>query len=90
MGIPRLTSYLSPYAVLTILGCEKPDYSTHQTRTGQDDNQIIIDGPSFAYEIYNRTVANRVDALDTIPTYDEVGKTALQFLDELERCGLIM
>ena len=90
MGIPRLTSHLSPYAISTILGCEKPDCNTHQTRTWQNDNKIIVDGPSFAYEIYNRIVVSETDALDAIPTYDEIGKTAVCFLNELERCGLIM
>lgn len=93
MGIPRLTTYLSPYAVPTILGCESQRCPNHPRGLEQSNSKIIIDGPSFAFEVYDRLITNKpsvLDILGAIPSYHEIGKAVLSFLEELEGCGLIM
>ena len=93
MGIPRLTSYLSPYAVSTVLGCQKPGCLQHRLDDTDQSNEVIIDGPSFAYTIYERLIKNKpsyLDALGALPSYHETGLAFVWFLAELEKCGIIM
>lgn len=93
MGIPRLTSYLSPYAKPTILGCQKKDCPMHSFSIDCSRSRVILDGPAFAYTIYGRLIAGKADYLGplaAVPSYDEVGKAALAFLGELEKCGVVM
>ena len=92
MGVPRLATYLSPFAVLTVLGCERKDCERHPRDTNCTSH-VIIDGPSFAYVLYDRLITNKPtesDALSAIPSYSEIGKATLRILGELEKCGLIM
>lgn len=93
MGIPRLTSYIAPYAVTTILGCNKPGCQQHSSLLTSRSNKVIIDGPAFAYTIYDRLRAHKADhlsALAAIPNYDEVEQATLAVLSQLENCGVIM
>lgn len=93
MGIPRLTSYIAPYAVTTVLGCDKPGCQQHSPPVTGRSNKVVIDGPALAYAIYDRLTVQEVDHLNvlaTVPTYDEVGQAALAFLFELEKRGVIM
>ena len=98
MGVPHLSTLLSPYAVLTSLGCERLNCSTHHSGLRQrgDSDRLIIDGPSFVYEVYYRLLDRSTNdfpspnPLNAIPSYDEIGRSALSFLAALERCGLTM
>ena len=92
MGIPRLITYLSPWAVPTVLGCRTADCSTHTTYDS-DRNKVFIDGPALAYHIYYRLLASNqgvLNALDAQPSYEELGKATLSYLDELQDHGLQM
>lgn len=92
MGILHLTSYISPYAVTTVLGCDKPACSKHSSLV-TSRSKVVIDGPAFAYEVYNRLTAfkvDRSDALAVVPSYDEVGRAALAYLAGLEKHSIIM
>ncbi|KAL8645156.1 MAG: hypothetical protein Q9210_006865, partial [Variospora velana] len=94
MGIPRLTGHLEPYSVPLILG--------HQAVTSSEDvldasaslTPIIVDGPALAYHIYHRLLAHRSASLqgrlDAIPSYDEIGRASIAYLDtlELHRCHI--
>ena len=77
MGIPRLITYLEPYATSAELrGC-----------------RVIVDGPGLAYHIFYRLVASKSSADNAIlhaPSYRELGESAICFLDELQRCGVFM
>lgn len=92
MGIPYLTSNLSNYAIPTILGCNEEDCATHLPGNNGFRTRVVVDGPSFAYAMYDRLVTNKpdLDAFGVIPSYDEIGKAILSFLGELEKCNLIM
>lgn len=93
MGIPGLSKPLKPYAVSEVVGCKTPNCEKHHSQSAGRSSKIIIDGPAFAYAIYQRLVIQKPDwlnALEAIPSYDEVGKGALAFLDELESYGLTM
>lgn len=93
MGIPRLTSYIAPYAVTTVLGCDKPRCQQHSPLVVGRSNKVIVDGPALVYAIYDRLTVQEVDhvnVLAAVPTYDEVGQAALAFLSELEKCSIIM
>ncbi len=93
MGIPRLTSYIAPYAVTTVLGCDKPGCQQHSSLAAGRSNRVVIDGPAFAYAIYDRLIAQEADRLNVlaaVPSYDEVGQAALAFLSGLEKRGIIM
>lgn len=91
MGIPGLTTHLKPYAVPTVVGCKTPDCELHRSSNDSSATNIIIDGPSFAYAIYDRLLAHkpeRLTGVEAMPSYDELGKGALAFLDELQSYGL--
>lgn len=88
MGIPRLTAYLSPFAVTTILGRGECDEGCPHTNA-----KIIIDGPCFAYHVYHQLLAGAngdVDHFNAVPSYRELGEAALQLLQGLERGGVVM
>lgn len=85
MGIPRMFGHLQPLAVPQTLGCKTSGCSEHQN--GQN---IIIDGPSLAFYINYRILAQRsssTNPFDAIPSYTELGKATLAFLDELRKHG---
>lgn len=88
MGIPRMFGHLSTLAVPQTLGCKTNGCSEHQNR-----QNIIIDGPSLAFYINYRVLAQRsssTNSLDAIPSCTELGKATLAFLDELRRYGAVM
>lgn len=71
MGIPRLITYLEPYATPAELGGCK----------------VIIDGPGLAYHIYYRLLSAKSRADNAIlgaPSYAELGESTILFLDELQ------
>ncbi|CAD6566988.1 MAG: hypothetical protein ASARMPREDX12_009207 [Alectoria sarmentosa] len=93
MGIPRLALHLQPYASSTVVGCQTPNCERHKVQDGRQSNRIIIDGPSFAYCIFNRLFVRKpvsLDPMKMMPSYDEVGKGALAFLEQLESYGLVI
>ena len=90
MGIKGLSKDLESYAIPTTLGCKAPGCENH--RKGQP-SRIVIDGPSFAYCIYQRLVRGKPEwltAVESIASYHELGTGALAFLDELESYGVVM
>ena len=91
MGIPGLSKNLKPYAVAGVVGCKTPECQIHRSQQGSPSSNIIIDGPSFAYAIYHRLLVHKLKwltAVEAMPSYNEIGKGALAFLDELESYGL--
>ena len=77
MGIPRLITYLEPYA----------------TPAELSDCRVIIDGPGLAYHIYHRLLASnpRADnAIHGAPSYEELGDGAVYFLDELQSRNVVV
>jgi hypothetical protein len=77
MGIPHLITALEPYAELEALA-------------GQE---IVIDGPAFAYHIYYICLRTRKDArgpFDSAPSYSQICKTAIEWLDVVEDNGASM
>ncbi len=86
MGIPGLTAKLLPYATSAKLGTYHEDQS-------HDISRVIIDGPSLAYHVYNRLLACKpasLNALDANPSYEELGRGALVFLDALTEHNVVM
>ncbi|KAL8771966.1 MAG: hypothetical protein Q9203_004785 [Teloschistes exilis] len=50
-------------------------------------SKFIVDGPGLAYHIYHRLCANRSESLDplnAIPSYRDIGRHVIIFLDALE------
>ena len=92
MGIPRLTSHIQPYLIPTALGCNTPGCDEH-VNPQKEPKKLIIDGPGLAYHLYYRLLAHRPyssNTLDSVPSYDDLGKAALIFLDELQSCHVLM
>lgn len=92
MGIPRLTSHIQPYLIPTVLGCSTPDCKNHPNFQKAPE-KLIIDGPGLAYYLYYRLLAHKpysLDGLDAVPSYDELGRAILIFLDELQDHHVIM
>ena len=92
MGVPGLSKALKPYSTPNIVGCKNVECYQHRL---QNDSKraIIVDGPSFAYCIYRKITTQKPDwlrAIDTVPTYEELGIGAIAFLDELRYYGLVM
>ncbi|QSZ32364.1 hypothetical protein DSL72_001938 [Monilinia vaccinii-corymbosi] len=77
MGIPHLITFLRPYATLSSL-------------KGKD---VVIDGPGLAYHIYHLCLGTKSAArnyFEANPSYNELGETALRWLDGLERSGVVV
>ncbi|KAI9881630.1 MAG: hypothetical protein M1830_000195 [Pleopsidium flavum] len=90
MGIPHLITYLQPYATANELGnCTSDDrVSAHRARS-----KVIIDGPGLAYHIYYRQLAwmtKSNNAFDASPSYEDLGKGAVTFLDELQKHNVVI
>lgn len=80
--------HLEAFAESVVLGCKTQKCVKHPMH--QD---VIIDGPSFAYYIYYRVLAHKplhLGPMDAIPSYTELGKAALSFLDELIDFGIVV
>ncbi|KAL9010128.1 MAG: hypothetical protein Q9173_004906, partial [Seirophora scorigena] len=87
MGIPRLTGHLEPYMVPLILGYQTVNFSEDLVKISTSLTPIIIDGPGLAYHIYNRLLAHRsayLKGLDAIPSYGEIGRAFITYLDTLK------
>ena len=53
----------------------------------------MIDGPGLAYHIYYRLLAHKnpiLNVYDAIPSYAEIDRGTVAFLDELHNYGLTM
>lgn len=77
MGIPRLINRLEPYAELEAL-------------TGQD---VVIDGPAFAYHVYYLCMKSKTGArgaFQAIPSYGDISRVAIEWLETLEGHGVSM
>ena len=51
----------------------------------------MVDGPAFAYHVYFICLNNRPaarNAFEAAPTYHEIGKTAIAWLDGLMAAGI--
>lgn len=80
MGIPHLAGYLQPFSDRINLGISQL-------------SNFVIDGPGLAYHIYYRLCTNRselLNPLDVIPSYRDIGRHVITFLDELEAHNLKM
>jgi len=76
MGVPHLINHLKPYATLAPL-----------------DGDAVVDGPALAYHVYYICLNNRPMArnpLEATPTYEEIGRTSLAWLEGLEANGISM
>lgn len=86
MGIPRLSQDLNPYAERVYLGTSPLSISAHKI------DQLVIDGPSLVYLIYNKLLAYRASrspVLDGgLPRYAEINQGFHHFLSDLEKCGV--
>ncbi|KAH8590085.1 XPG domain containing-domain-containing protein [Bisporella sp. PMI_857] len=74
MGIPHLITHLQPYAESVPL-------------TGV----VVIDGPAFAHHIFHLCLKNRPWAdspVEAAPTYEELGFTAIKWLEAIEGSGI--
>jgi len=74
MGIPHLATHLQPYA-----------------KHGPLVGDVVVDGPAFAYHVYFICLNNRPaarNAFEAAPTYHEIGKTAIAWLDGLMAAGI--
>jgi hypothetical protein len=77
MGIPHLITYVRPYA---------------KTKSLKGQN-VVVDGPAFAYHIYHRCIALRPGArnpFDAVPTYKDIGEAAVLWLGELKSHGVTL
>ena len=86
MGIPRLTTQISPYGEPVTWTKQEQDATNHQ-------GDVIIDGPSFAYYIHKLCLANKSNArnaLEALPTYPELGEAAITWLKQIETFGFRM
>lgn len=93
MGISGLSRHLQPYAVSTVVGCQTPNCQKHRSRDAVQTNKIIVDGPSFAYCVYQRLCSQMlrsINAIEAMPSYNDIGKGALAFLHQLESYGMVV
>lgn len=77
MGIRHLTTSLRPYATLESLS----------------GRTVVIDGPSFAHQIYYiclRAAPRAKNAFEAAPSYRELGEVAIAWLDGLRGSNVEM
>lgn len=77
MGIRHLTTFLRPYAAAESL----------------DGKQVVIDGPSFAHQIYYiclRASPGARNALEAAPSYQLLVDTAIAWLDTIRESNVEM
>ncbi|KIW32197.1 uncharacterized protein PV07_03756 [Cladophialophora immunda] len=90
MGIPRLSQDLSPYADHVVLGSSPQSSSLPLEATIVRD--LIIDGPSLVYWVYNKLVAHqRLSSLTSAtlpPTYLEINRMLHRLLDDFQAHGI--
>ena len=75
MGIPHLITHFRPYS----------------ENTNFNGQNVIIDGPGFAYHIFHACLAEEPDArnpFETFPSYKKIGDAAIRWLEELENFGV--
>lgn len=71
MGIPHLIAFLQPYAETESIA----------------GRHVVIDGPGFAYHIYYTCLSARSAAwspFEAAPSYEELGKACIAWLDGLQ------
>ena len=77
MGIRHLTTFLRPYASAESL----------------DGKQVVIDGPSFAHQIYYiclKATPGARNALEAAPSYQNLVDTAIAWLDTVRASNVDM
>ncbi|OBT92582.1 hypothetical protein VE01_09620 [Pseudogymnoascus verrucosus] len=75
MGIPHLITHLRPYS----------------ENTNFNGQNVIIDGPGFAYHIFHTCLAEEPEArnpFEAFPSYKKIGDAAIRWLEELEGFGV--
>ena len=92
MGIPRLTTYLAPLAKTKAIGCKTSDCHFNNHDESYPPRKVIIDGPSLAYHIYHKVLAQKTapNAVDAQPLYGEIAEAVILFLDEISKHHLSM
>ncbi|KAL9094730.1 MAG: hypothetical protein Q9165_003000 [Trypethelium subeluteriae] len=84
MGIPHLTANLKPYA--SIINLTPPTSHDHD-----EHSRLVIDGPAFAYYIYEEYLRERTKASDlteALPSYERIGDAAIGWLHRVRAYGL--
>ncbi len=77
MGIRHLTTFLRPYATVESLA----------------GREVVIDGPSFAHQIYYiylSTSPSARNALEAAPSYQELVDVAFAWLDGLRSSDVVV
>lgn len=77
MGIPGLMKDLAPYRERAILG-----YST-ELEGVVNISAVVIDGPSFVYEVYRRLMASIAD-VEAPLAHRVVNEAVLDLLNEIQ------
>lgn len=87
MGIPHLAGYLQPFSDRINIGHTLHDPAKGAYYSAIPSSKFTVDGPGLAYHIYHRLCANRSESLnplDAIPSYRDIGRHVIIFLDALE------
>lgn len=73
MGIPQLKRHLEPYA----------------ERAAIEPGNAVLDGPALAYHMLNlcSRVTRKTSPFEQ-PSYELLGKTAIDWLERIQACGL--
>jgi hypothetical protein len=95
MGIPRLTSLLHPYSSTVTFVSPSDDTNLKQKQQHQSRRLAVIDGPSLAYHVLKRILANRPketarNAFEVVPDYQEIQDETLRVAEAFEACGFEM
>jgi hypothetical protein len=73
MGIPQLRRQLEQYAERAVIAA----------------GAVVLDGPAFAYHVLNlcSRLRPKYDPFEQ-PSYELLGKTAIAWLDKIQKCDL--
>lgn len=93
MGIHRLLHHMQDFGSPVELGTAWQGNSANLPTEDLDKKYIVVDGPSLAYHAYHRAVAGRYharNALEAMPSHDEVAAIAADFLATFEAHNISM
>lgn len=83
MGIPKLMKDLLPYTERAVFG-EQLEVDVAVSVTS-----LVIDGPSFVYEVYRRQMRSVVDLVIPL-AYRDINQAVVSLLDEIQSHGVDM
>ena len=87
MGIPYLRKHVRPYGEKIVLAKREGGATTGSP------TRLVVDGPSLAYHVYHRLyrqLSTDHGPFHGVPSYQQLSRGIVEYLQKLEEFGLNM